>query len=131
MRSRETDANVMAALKAMAERQDAAEREVSALRQTVKDLETRLAEASGLRGTDKQAPGSELTAAEAEVAAGEKSDAIAGETMAVIAAAATAFAGENVRLRSVSMLPAAQEAVSAWSQQGRAVVQTSHNLRSR
>ena len=51
--------------------------------------------------------------------------------MAVIAAAATAFAGENVRLRSVSMLPTAQEAVSAWSQQGRAVVQTSHNLRSR
>ena len=57
MRSRETDANVMAALKAMAERQDAAERELSALRQTVKDLETRLAEASGLRGTETSMPG--------------------------------------------------------------------------
>lgn len=48
---------------------------------------------------------------------------------AAIAAAATAFFGRSAVVRSVK--PAAPDAVSPWSQQGRLLVQTSHNLRSR
>jgi hypothetical protein len=49
------------------------------------------------------------------------------ETLLLIAAAVTAFMGKKVRIRSAKMLYA-HESFNAWSQQGRVVVQASHNL---
>jgi hypothetical protein len=55
---------------------------------------------------------------------------IAPEIMAAITAATAAFVGRDARIRSVRSLPPHQ-LVSPWSQQGRVVVQASHNLRAR
>jgi hypothetical protein len=55
---------------------------------------------------------------------------IAPEIMAAITAATAAFVGQDARIRSVRSLPGRQS-VSPWSQQGRVVVQASHNLRAR
>jgi hypothetical protein len=55
---------------------------------------------------------------------------VAPETLLLIAAAVTAFLGKKVRIRSAKMLYA-HESFNAWSQQGRVVVQASHNLAQR
>ena len=52
------------------------------------------------------------------------------ETLLILAAAVTAFLGKKVRIRSAKMLYA-HESFNAWSQQGRVVVQASHNLAQR
>jgi uncharacterized protein YneF (UPF0154 family) len=52
---------------------------------------------------------------------------VSPETLLVLAAAVTAFLGKKVRIRSAKMLYA-HESFNAWSQQGRVVVQASHNL---
>lgn len=52
------------------------------------------------------------------------------ETLLLIAAAVTAFLGKKVRIRSAKMLYS-HESFNAWSQQGRAVVQASHNVAQR
>ena len=56
-----------------------------------------------------------------------RTEEITPETLLVIAAAVTAYLGKAVRIRSARMLYA-HESFNAWSQQGRAVVQASHNL---
>jgi hypothetical protein len=58
-------------------------------------------------------------------------ESIAPETLAAIFAAAAAFLGRAIELRSVKLLPAAQNAVNRWSRQGRASVHASHNLHPR
>ena len=55
---------------------------------------------------------------------------IAPEMLLVIAAAVTAYLGKAVRIRSARMLYS-HESFNAWSQQGRAVIQASHNLAQR
>jgi hypothetical protein len=57
-------------------------------------------------------------------------DPIPSEIQAVITAAAFTFFGHKVRLHSARLVPS-QADVSSWSQQGRVIVQTSHNLRPR
>lgn len=57
------------------------------------------------------------------VRAGEE---IAPETLAVIAAAVTAFLGKKVRIHQARLVN--PEVVSPWAQQGRVYVQASHNL---
>jgi hypothetical protein len=62
---------------------------------------------------------------------GESIDAeIAPEIQAAIAAAAVAAAGPGARFRSARLVKSNDDA-SAWSQQGRALVQSSHNVRGR
>ena len=56
-----------------------------------------------------------------------RAEEITPEALLVIAAAVTAYLGKAVRIRSARMLYA-HESFNAWSQQGRAVVQASHNL---
>jgi type VI protein secretion system component VasF len=46
------------------------------------------------------------------------------ETLAVIAAAVTAFLGKKVKIRSAHL----SHTVTPWAQAGRAIVQASHNL---
>jgi len=49
----------------------------------------------------------------------------------VLAAAATAFLGRNVRVRSAKMLQSPYEAVNPWAQQGRVFIHASHQPRLR
>lgn len=53
---------------------------------------------------------------------------ITPEVLAVIAAAVTAFLGKKVRIRSAKVLQTPYEIINPWAQQGRVVVQASHNL---
>jgi methylmalonyl-CoA carboxyltransferase large subunit len=50
------------------------------------------------------------------------------EMLIVIAAAVTAFLGKKVRVRSAKLLETPYELFNPWAQQGRAIVQASHNL---
>jgi hypothetical protein len=58
------------------------------------------------------------------------SDEIAPEIQAAIAAAAIAMLGRHARVQAARRVPS-QDLVSPWTQQGRVIVQSSHNLRSR
>jgi len=50
---------------------------------------------------------------------------VSAETLAMIAAAVTAYLGKKVKIRSARLMPAANQ----WTQTGRASVQGSHNLK--
>lgn len=47
------------------------------------------------------------------------------ETLAMIAAAVTAYLGKKVKIHSAHLIPT----VNLWTQAGRAVIQASHNLK--
>lgn len=66
----------------------------------------------------------------APVIAPSRKEEVTPETLLVIAAAVTAYLGKKVRVRSAKMLYS-HESFNAWSQQGRAVVQASHNVAQR
>ena len=53
------------------------------------------------------------------------------ELLVMLAAAATAYLGKNVRIRTAKMLQSPYEVLNPWAQQGRVFVQASHNIRSR
>jgi hypothetical protein len=55
---------------------------------------------------------------------------IAPEIQAAIAAAAMATLGNHARVRAARRVPS-RDVVSPWTQQGRVIVQSSHNLRTR
>ncbi len=56
---------------------------------------------------------------------------ISAETLILISAAVTSFLGKKVRIRSAKMLQSPYEIVNPWAQQGRVIVQASHNLQMR
>ena len=58
----------------------------------------------------------------------EQQEAISPEIQAAIAAAAVAALGNHARVRSARQVPSS-DVVSPWTQQGRVIVQSSHNLR--
>jgi hypothetical protein len=67
--------------------------------------------------------------AEAVVAAPKPQPAkeeITPEILAIIAAAVAQFVGAGARIRSTRMVPMAEG--NAWAQQGRVIIQASHNL---
>jgi hypothetical protein len=108
----------------VAERQLKIADQLGLLDDAIRALETRLAEHRALSaGTD---PGAASTGRASEIEetqpAGE-SDAIDPEIQAVIAAATVAVLGQDAHVRSV------KPAASPWSQQGRVLVQGSHNAR--
>ncbi len=74
---------------------------------------------------------SNVTAKAAIDDAGPDEGRIAPEILAVIAAAATAMLGANLRIGSVELLNSSSASVSRWTRQGRANVQASHNLRTK
>lgn len=59
-----------------------------------------------------------------------QAEGIAPEIQAAIAAAAIAVLGSHARVRAARRIPS-QDVVSPWTQQGRVIVQSSHNLRAR
>ncbi len=53
------------------------------------------------------------------------------EMLVIIAAAITAYLGKKVRIRSAQLLQTPFELFNPWAQQGRVVIQASHNLTQR
>jgi hypothetical protein len=115
--------------RAVEERQRDMERQLNAMATTVKALQARVTELSRL-----QAARAEVTviATPAEIAGQATQAQTKPEIVAALTAAATAFLGKKARVRSAQLLPnAQQDGAGAWAQQGRMIVQTSHNLRQR
>jgi hypothetical protein len=108
--------------RAVAERQQDTDRQLSALTTKINALQTRVIELTASQAESTQAADSVT----GENMAGQPQP----ETLAIIAAAATTFLGKTARIRSANALSPAQEGAGTWAQQGRVIVQTSHNLRS-
>lgn len=107
--------------RAVNERQQSTERELNALTTKVRELQQRVAELS--------APQVELEHAADSVADENMTEHVKPQTLAIIAAAATTFLGKRARIRSLQAVPATRDSAGAWAQQGRVIVQTSHNMR--
>jgi len=56
---------------------------------------------------------------------------VTSQTVLIIAAAVTTFLGKKVRIRSAKLLQTPYEIINPWAQQGRVVIQASHNLTQR
>ena len=113
------------------------------LTNAIADLEARMSElniaiaAMSVPAANSQAPGTAEESA-AAIANGEASqppahqDAeVSTEVLILISAAVTAFLGKKVRIRSAKMLQSPYEIVNPWAQQGRVIMQASHNLQVR
>lgn len=95
--------------------------QLGALDAAIQALETRLSE----HGDSQSAGDIAAELAETEREPRAEGESIAGEIKAVIAAAASAVLGKHAAVKSVRSVP------TPWSQQGRVLVQGSHNLRVR
>jgi hypothetical protein len=120
--------------RAFSEQQHATQRQLEEFASVLKALEARLAGHSEIPNLlPVAAPLIEIET-EAPAVAGAvhpEEEVVTPEILAVIAAAAKAFLGMNVRILSAKLLQSPQGFVNPWSQQGRVFVQASHNLRSR
>ncbi|MGD0480436.1 MAG: hypothetical protein ABSA42_09725 [Terracidiphilus sp.] len=113
--------------RAVRERQRDTERQLNAMATTVKALQSRVAELGRLQAARGDVV---VMATPAESGARAKQAQTKPEIVAALTAAATAFLGKKARVRSAQLLPSAQQdSAGAWAQQGRVIVQTSHNLR--
>ena len=117
--------------RALRERQRDMERELNAMATTVKALEARVAELSKLQAARVEQAKVAVISESAETAEAPEQAQTQPEIVAALTAAATAFLGRKARVRSAKLIPNAQESAAAWAQQGRMIVQTSHNLRQR
>ena len=70
-----------------------------------------------------------LNAAQEQVNVPPAAEAITPETVAELTEAIATLLGRKVRIRSVKMMPMPHANVNPWAQQGRVVIQASHNLR--
>ena len=75
-----------------------------------------------------QQPAQSAPAATSAPSAIHVAEEVSAETLLMIAAAVTVFLGKKVRVRSAQMLQTPFEIINPWSQQGRVIVQASHNL---
>jgi uncharacterized protein len=116
--------------RAVRERQRDMERQLNAMATTMKALQARVAELSRLQAARVQEAEVAVIATPAEIAGQPKLAQTKPEIVAALTAAATAFLGKKARVRSAQLLPSAQQdSAGAWAQQGRVIVQTSHNMR--
>ena len=97
---------------------------------TAEDLRTELARLRREFNTRVSALEQQLAALGApttppEPATAEPSPQVSPETVVIIAAAVTAFLGKKVKIRQVHQL---DSGTTPWAQQGRAIIQASHNL---
>ena len=99
--------------------------QLGALDDAIRALETRLAEhhiGSELIEAGQRTANSN---SQDDTQDAEESEGVAPEIQAVIAASAVAALGQDIHIRSM------KPAISSWSQQGRVLVQGSHNARAR
>jgi outer membrane murein-binding lipoprotein Lpp len=115
--------------RAVRERQREAERQLSEIAAAVKTLQARVAELGRLQEARAQQGEVAAISAAAPNESAPKQEEVKPEIVAALTAAATAFLGRKARIRSARLVPAAQDGAGAWAQQGRVIVQTSHNLR--
>ncbi len=114
---------------AVRERQRDMERQLNAMATTVKALQARVAELSRLQTARTQEAEVVAISADAESAGEPETAPVKPEIVVALTAAATAFLGKKARVRSAQLLPNAQDNAGAWAQQGRVIVQTSHDRR--
>jgi hypothetical protein len=125
-------AGLMSAMRrAVAEKQQETERQLSAMATTVKALQARVAELGRLNETPAQQGSGAAISIATESEGGQKQESPELEIVAVLTAAASTFLGKKAHVRSAQLAPADAGSAGAWAQQGRAFVQTSHNPRSR
>lgn len=119
-------------IQSVSERQLVMERQLGELAGAVKALQARVAELNLVPELQAAAaPAVAVTTATTKEAVHRETGEVTPEVLVVIAAAVTAFLGKKVRIRSAKMLQSPYEVVNPWSQQGRALVHASHNIRSR
>ena len=99
--------------------------QLGSLDDAIRALETRIAEHYAASELIEATLGVDVKASEQEKIRREKSEEVAPDFQAVIAAAAVAALGRDAHIRSI------KPATSSWSQQGRVLVQGSHNARAR
>lgn len=119
--------NLTAWMDEIADRQQANERQLSDLSALVKALEARIVELSSPSET-RAATATAPSQATPAISANSR---ITPEILLILGAAATAYLGKEVRIRSATKLQPASETINPWAQQGRAFIQGSHNMRSR
>ncbi len=111
--------NAKSLIAALEARQQTLERHLGELTVVVKALEARLAEL-----------GKPAAPAPAPAPPQPKKPEITPEILVMLAAAATAYLGKEVRVRSAKMLQSPYEVINPWAQHGRVIIQASHYLRS-
>ncbi len=121
--------NLAALIQALTERQQTAERRLRELSRQIQALEARIAELSQSSAPRDAAAAQAKTA---QTTAGTPIQAeVTSEIQVLLAAAATAYLGKNVRVRSARTLQSPYGIVNPWAQQGRVSIQASHNPRLR
>ena len=111
------------------ERMRSMEEQVAAVDDVVQMIEARLTEMHSLWAASQPGEGASQATGTGEGAMEQGEEpAMEPEIQAAIAAAAIAAAGPNARVRSATLVKSRDKA-SPWSQQGRVLVQSSHNLR--
>ncbi len=119
--------NLAELIQALTERQQTAERRLSELRTQVNALEARIAELSQSSAL-RDAAAAQAKAAQTTPGKPIQAE-VTPEILVVLAAAATAYLGKNVRVRSARTLQSPYGTVNLWAQQGRVSIQASHNWR--
>ena len=99
--------------------------QLASLDDAIRALETRLAEHHAASELVSEARIIAEANLQDDTRDAEESEAVAPDIQAVITAAAVAAMGQDVHIRSI------KPATSSWSQQGRVLVQGSHNARAR
>ena len=117
--------------RSLSDLEDRTGRQLGRVLDVVKKLETELARLSESSVAAAQVSAPRAPTMPAEESRDKKAQEITPDTLAVLAAAVTAFLGKKVRIRSAKMLQSPYEIVNPWAQQGRVIVQASHNLRPR
>ena len=122
--------NLEQLVEALAERQQAADRRMSELGALVESLGARIAELTRVAPPVASPAAVQAKSAQSALATPAKAE-VSPEMIVILAAAATAYLGRNVRVRSAKMLQSPYEIVNPWAQHGRVMIQVSHSLRSR
>lgn len=99
--------------------------QLAVLDDAVRALETRLAEHRAASELIAAAQRMDDSSSLNDTRDEEESETVSPDIQAVIAASAVAALGQDIRIRSM------KPATSSWSQQGRVLVQGSHNARAR
>lgn len=116
--------------RSLSELGDKTNRQLNLLSDAVKSLEAEFAQLRKSVPTESTAAATPVSSPPTPAVAAREAQEITPDILVVLAAAVTAFLGKKVRIRSAKMLQSPYEIVNPWAQQGRAIVQASHNLRS-
>jgi methylmalonyl-CoA carboxyltransferase 12S subunit len=112
----------------LSELEDKTTRQLNMLSDAVKNLEAEIAQLRKSVPAEFAAAVAPVSSPPTLAATADEAQEITPDTLVVLAAAVTAFLGKKVRIRSAKMLQSPYEIVNPWAQQGRAIVQASHNL---